>query len=197
MSEVRHVELDSAQVRCLAHPLRSRLLAALRLDGPSTSAGLAQRLGTNTGATSYHLRQLAAVGLIAEDSDLGRGRERYWRSLHDLTSWSETRFDDDPEDRAAADWLTGHHLRMKNRWREDWLESRMQWSPEWRDAASLGDLRLRLTPSQTATMVNELESVVKRYLALGDTGAEAHGPGAEGADVLVLVDVFPTARIAL
>ena len=31
---IRHVDLNSAQLRCLAHPLRSRLSAALRLEGP-------------------------------------------------------------------------------------------------------------------------------------------------------------------
>lgn len=197
MSELRHVELDSAQLRCLAHPLRSRLLAALRLDGPATSAGLAQRLTTNTGATSYHLRQLAAAGLIEEDRDLGRGRERYWRSVHDVTNWTDTRFDDDPGDRAAAEWLIGHHLRLTNRWREDWLDSRMEWSPAWREAASLGDMRVRLTPAQTAAMVKELEAVVERYLAVGTAPSEAHGAAEGTADVFVLLDVFPTRQPAL
>ncbi|MGZ5410249.1 MAG: ArsR/SmtB family transcription factor [Aeromicrobium sp.] len=197
MSELRHVELDSAQLRCLAHPLRSRLLAALRLDGPATSARLAHRLTTNTGATSYHLRQLAAVGLIEEDPDRGRGRERYWRSVHDVTNWTETRFDDDPEDRAAAEWLTGHHLRLKNRWREDWLESRMEWSTAWREAASLGDMRVRLTPAQTTAMVNELEAVVERHLTAGPVASEDHASAEGTADVFVLLDVFPTRQALL
>ena len=192
MSELRHVDLDSAQLRCLAHPLRSRLLAALRLDGPATSAGLAQRLTTNTGATSYHLRQLAAVGLIEEAPDRGRGRERYWRSVHDVTNWTETRFDADPEDRAAAEWLTGHHLRLTNRWREDWLETRMAWSTAWRKAASLGDMRVRLTAAQTAAMVADLDAVVERYLTARTDASEAHGSQDGTADVFVLLDVFPT-----
>lgn len=196
VSELRRVDLDSAQLRCLAHPLRSRLLAALRLEGPATSAGLAQRLSTNTGATSYHLRQLADVGLIEEAVDLGRGRERYWRSAHDVTNWTETKFDDDPGDRAAAEWLTGHHLRAKNRWREDWLKTRMDWPTAWRDAASLGDMRVRLTPAQTAAMVAELDAVVQRYLAVGVSTCD--DPGAEQPeDVFVLVDVFPTRQAVL
>lgn len=187
----RRIDLDSSKLRCLAHPLRSRLLAALRLDGPATSAGLAQRLATNTGATSYHLRQLAEVGLIEEDPERGRGRERFWRAAHEATRWTETRFDDDPDDRAAAEWLTGHHLRLKNRWREDWLESRMEWPRPWREAASLGDMRVRLTPAQTAAMVAELEGVVERYLAGGPESPE-EAESADVADVFVLIDVFPS-----
>ena len=193
--ELRHVELDSAKLRCLAHPLRSRLLAALRLDGPATSAGLAARLGTNTGATSYHLRRLAAVDLIEEDAGLGSGRERFWRAAHDVTNWTETSFDDDPDDRAAAEWLTGHHLRLMNRWREDWLESRMEWPKEWRSAASLGDMRLRLTPNQTREMVAELEAVVERY----ENVHRVEGPDTapDAADVFVLLDVFPSRHATL
>ncbi|MEO7430279.1 MAG: helix-turn-helix domain-containing protein [Acidimicrobiales bacterium] len=188
--KLRHVDLDSAQLRCLAHPLRSRLLAALRLDGPATSAGLAARLDTNTGATSYHLRQLADVALIHEAAGLGRGRERYWRASHDVTNWTETVFDDDPDDKAAAEWLTGHHLRLVNRWREDWLECRKDWPKAWRTAASLGDMRLRLTADQTAEMVAELEAVVERYAT--DQSAEP-----EAADVFVLLDVFPSHHVTL
>lgn len=191
MKKLRHIDLESPQLRCLAHPLRSRLLAALRFDGPATSAGLAQRLGTNTGATSYHLRQLADVGLIVEEPGLGSSRERYWKAAHDVTSWTETRFDDDPDDRAAAEWLTGHHLRLTNRWREDWLASRTEWPTAWREAASLGDMRVRLTPKQTAAMVSELEAIVERYLTTGPEPGVEHGPEGDAADVLVLIDVFP------
>lgn len=193
--ELSHVVLDSAQLRCLAHPLRSRLLAALRLEGPATSAGLAVRLNTNTGATSYHLRQLAAVGLVADAAELGEGRERYWRAVHDVTNWTETAFEDDPDDRAAADWLTGHHLRLVNRWREDWVESRMDWSEEWRAAASLGDMRVRLTPAQTREMVAELDAVVERWAAVGSD--QHRNPEDSAADVFVLLDVFPAHRATL
>lgn len=191
----RHVDLNSAQLRCLAHPLRSRLLAALRLEGAATSAGLAQRLSTNTGATSYHLRQLAEVGLIEEDDSLGTGRERYWKSTHDATRWTETDFDDHPDDRAAAEWLIGHHIRLVNRWREDWLESRMEWPVEWREAASLGDMRVRLSAAQTAAMVRELEAVIERYLDAGSNSESASDGSGDGpADVFVLLDVFPARR---
>lgn len=193
--ELKQVVLDSAQLRCLAHPLRSRLLAALRLEGPATSAGLAVRLNTNTGATSYHLRQLAAVELIEDDAELGGGRERYWRAVHDVTNWTETAFEDDPDDRAAADWLTGHHLRLVNRWREDWIESRMDWPEEWRAAASLGDMRVRLTPAQTREMVAELDAVVERWATIGSS----HDSESEGsaADVFVLLDAFPAHQATL
>ena len=57
---------------------------------------LAEKLGTNTGATSYHLRQLAEVGLVAEDPDRGTSRQRWWQAAHDMSHFDPTDFDDRP-----------------------------------------------------------------------------------------------------
>ncbi|MBU2662417.1 winged helix-turn-helix domain-containing protein [Actinoplanes bogorensis] len=62
-----------------AHPLRVRLLNLLRERGPSTASKLAELLGQSSGATSYHLRQLAAYGFV-EDAGCGTGRERWWQA---------------------------------------------------------------------------------------------------------------------
>lgn len=185
------VHLDSAKLRCLAHPLRTRLLGALRVDGPATSARLADRLNTNTGATSYHLRQLADVGLVTEDEDRGTGRERWWQAAHEVSTWTETRFMEDPDDRAAAEWLLGHNLRNKTRWREDWLETRQEWPWEWREAADSSDLRLDLTPPQLRAMNAELLEVIRRFRV---AGPEA---GGDVQPVMVLLDAFPAPRLNL
>src|SRR4029453_17859727 len=103
------------QLRVLAHPLRSRLLGALRLDGPATATALAARLGTNSGATSYHLRQLAAAGLVEDAPEASSGRGRVWRAAHDATSWRSTDYDADPDARAADDWLVRHHASISGR----------------------------------------------------------------------------------
>ena len=69
---------DPSSIRALAHPLRLQLLDLLRFDGPATATVLARRTGESTGATSYHLRQLAQYGYI-EDEPKEAGRERWWR----------------------------------------------------------------------------------------------------------------------
>jgi DNA-binding transcriptional ArsR family regulator len=68
-------------MRAMVHPLRMRIIDALRNDGPSTASRLAAELGESSGATSYHLRVLAQAGVIEEDPDRGNGRERWWRRL--------------------------------------------------------------------------------------------------------------------
>ena len=76
---------DIAGLRALSHPVRLRMLGLLRSEGPATATTLAQRLDLNTGATSYHLRQLAQHGFIAEDTERGNARDRWWRAAHDST----------------------------------------------------------------------------------------------------------------
>lgn len=76
------------QLRGISHPLRTRILGRLRLDGPQTATELGVALGVDTGQTSYHLRRLARYGFIAEVEDRGSGRERHWRALHASTQTS-------------------------------------------------------------------------------------------------------------
>ena len=46
------------------------LLSVLRQRGPATASMLAERLGESSGATSYHLRQLAAHGFVEDAPEL-------------------------------------------------------------------------------------------------------------------------------
>jgi len=184
-------QLDAAGLRAMAHPLRARLLAALRFDGPATATSLAQRLGTNSGATSYHLRQLAEVGLVEEDHERGDGRSRYWRSVHQRTRWDELEFADDPDGRASADWLTRAALRQQVRWSEDWLDDREDWPVAWRAATDSSDFRLALTPAQLEAYVAEVHAVVERYQEL----SSPEDPEVE--QVLVLHRAFPAPRPSL
>jgi DNA-binding transcriptional ArsR family regulator len=159
---VRNIELDTRSVRALANPLRSRLLAALRLHGPANATALAERLGTNTGATSYHLRKLAEVGLVEETGE-GHGKQRFWAAAQDSHSWSNTRFDADPDAREAAGWLRQQQLRYLVERVESWEQERVRWPAEWRDAASLSDAILDVNPEQLNELNAELWAVLMRY----------------------------------
>ncbi|NUP04208.1 MAG: helix-turn-helix domain-containing protein [Nonomuraea sp.] len=76
--DVRQIA-DLETLRTLVHPRRRAILDQLSEHGPATSAELARALGLNTGATSYHLRELAKQGFIEEIPEKARGRERWWR----------------------------------------------------------------------------------------------------------------------
>jgi DNA-binding transcriptional ArsR family regulator len=157
------VRLDARQARVLAHPLRIRLLGALRTDGPATATTLAQALDTNTGATSYHLRQLAEVGLVAEEPDRGSGRQRWWRAVHELTSYEPSDYDDDPDARAAIEWIQADHVLWVTELANRWLAERATYSPQWRDAAGIGDGFLTIGPERLQALNEEIFQLVLRY----------------------------------
>jgi predicted ArsR family transcriptional regulator len=177
------VRLSHDQIRVLAHPLRSRLLGSLRLHGPDTATKLAAELGTNTGATSYHLRQLAEVGLVAEDERPGSGRRRFWRSVHDMSAWHRSQYDDDPDAAAAADWLAARQLNRLTAHLEAWRAAESQESPEWRDAGQLSDHFLDLNAAQTRALSAEIDAVIDRYRTVEP------GPGAR--QVLLYLATMP------
>ncbi len=174
------VRLDSQRLRALAHPLRLRLLAALRLFGPATATELARRLDTNSGQTSYHLRQLAEVGLIEDDPDHSTARDRYWRAAHDTTSWSSSEFRDDPDDWAADTLLLGQVTRVHGRWMDEALAARDTWDPAWLAASDIGDAELHLTPERLRALNDDIHAVIERYR----TPADHDAPGAERVTVL-------------
>ncbi|SCG73775.1 winged helix-turn-helix domain-containing protein [Micromonospora coxensis] len=159
----REVRIDHRQVRVLAHPLRLRLLGALRVDGPATATRLAELLGTNTGATSYHLRQLAEVGLVTEAPELASGRQRWWRAAHDVTNFEPTDFDDDPDARAAIEWIQGDQVRLLVEHAERWFAVQHDWSPAWRDALGMGDAFMTISPERLTALNAELWQVLQRY----------------------------------
>ncbi|MGC4848582.1 ArsR/SmtB family transcription factor [Micromonospora sp. DT15] len=162
-AEPRRVDLDARQVRVLAHPLRMRLLGSLRIDGPATATALAEKLGTNTGATSYHLRQLAEVGLVAEDPDRGAGRQRWWQAAHDMSHFEPTDFDDDPDARAAVQWIQADQVRLMGELAERWMAVEHTQSSAWRDAAGMGDMVLPLDPARLRALNDDLLAVLLRY----------------------------------
>ncbi|MDQ6748315.1 MAG: helix-turn-helix domain-containing protein [Candidatus Dormibacteraeota bacterium] len=68
---------EIGELRALANPTRLRILSVLS-GGPQSAAGISRQLGIAHGSASFHLRQLAAAGvvrLLDERSSHG-GRER-------------------------------------------------------------------------------------------------------------------------
>lgn len=148
----------------LAHPLRARLLSALRVHGAATATMLAARLATNTGATSYHLRKLAEVDLV-EETDEGHGRQRFWIAAQRSHGWTDADVEGDPDGQAASAWLRQHYWRYYLNQVGRWEEVRAGWPLEWRDATGLSDSLLTLSPGQLRELMAELEAVIRRHAA--------------------------------
>lgn len=154
---------DPRALKALAHPIRGALLAALRMDGPSTASRLADRLGESSGSTSYHLRRLAAFGFVEEVPGESPGRERWWRALHRSTRWTPGELIDDPAGREVVEEMTHRLVAQQRRMLAAHAAEREDLDDAWRRAVSLNDWSLRLSPDALRELTGELNAVLARW----------------------------------
>jgi predicted ArsR family transcriptional regulator len=169
------------QLKALTHPVRVRMLGMLRIDGPATATTLAARLGLNTGATSYHLRQLAQHGFVVEDAERGNARDRWWRAAHRFTRTDLT----PPADPDAAETLDAYLqsvvvVMTQNLQRS--VEELPLLPPEWGDATSYNDWVVRLSPARARALVEKLAELLD---------AEAEEDGDDAEQYVVQLNGFP------
>jgi DNA-binding transcriptional ArsR family regulator len=183
---VRHLDADA--LRVLAQPLRVRLVGQLRVHGPATATMLAERLGESSGLTSYHLRVLERAGFVEDAADVPRrGRERWWRSVDDMTSWRADDAGGDPDSQAAEEWLTAFAARQAMGWIDAWLAQRPQAPEAWRVVAEQSDYHFDLSPAELADLLAEVGTVLASRL--GWRRDDAH-PDRE--PVQLLLHAFPS-----
>jgi DNA-binding transcriptional ArsR family regulator len=180
---------DVETLRAFVHPLRIRLLGALRLEGPATASELGRRFGESSGSTSYHLRQLARFGFVVEDADQPSKRERRWRAAHDVTTWRNIDFLGDEVGRETIHTLQREQLRYLVDNLQRWHAEQDTWPAEWVDAAEHSDMHLRLHPDQLRAMSDELDAVIQRYV---ENQRSADDPAA--ARVAVHLVTYPQER---
>jgi DNA-binding transcriptional ArsR family regulator len=160
-------ERDTAALKALTHPLRIQLLGLLRQHGPATASELAARTGESSASTSYHLRVLAKYAFIAE-AEHRDGRERRWRALHTLTSWSNESMEATEAGRAfvglARRRQIEHLERSLARYEADLAAGRL--GQEWVEPSGITDLMPRLTAASLTelfdTVAGKLEELTAR-----------------------------------
>jgi predicted ArsR family transcriptional regulator len=174
---------SAAGLRALSHPTRLRMLMLLRLEGPATATGLAERLGLNTGATSYHLRQLAEHGFTEEDTERGDARDRWWRATHESTR-AGLSFDSADEAESAEAYLRSVALM--------YTESLMQAVAErrylptaWQRATTTSDWNLRLSPARAEQLTDALAALIEQW------GEEPDDAAGDTATFVVNLNAFP------
>lgn len=166
------MRLDATALKVLAHPLRSRLLSTLRRGGPATATDLAAALGTNSGATSYHLRRLESVGLVTDTGD-GEGKRRLWRASTESHQFEPSDFAGDEDAETALNWLVRDYTRHFAEQFERWLDVESTWPTEWRDAAGMSDSFIIATPEQVEELKTEVDELLARYRRVGQGNPRA------------------------
>jgi len=187
--EVRHVGSPAA-LKALAHPLRVRLLAALREagGGTATATDLARALETDTGSTSYHLRVLARHGFVEEGPRVeGSGRhprERRWRTVHRVNTWDNVDLAATAEGREAGDLMRRRQAEVLVRDVLDFEAQQAHLEKRWVAAAGIGDLVVRLTP-------DSLDLLWERFYTHLDELVSQDAASPDARAVSVVVAGFP------
>jgi DNA-binding transcriptional ArsR family regulator len=147
---------DAQTMRALSHPVRIALIEMLLLEGPMTATEIGERIGESPTTCSFHLRQLAKYGFV-EEAGGGKGRARPWR----MTSRGiSIKGHGDPEAELAADVLAGiWRERVIDRY-QTWLNTKVAYPREWREAAGESEFVFYLTAEE----LKELRDDVQRML---------------------------------
>lgn len=163
------VELDAAGMRALAHPVRVRILFKLR-DAPATATMLSSEVGASPSVTSWHLRHLAQHGLITDAPELGRGRERYWKTVGNGFRFSV----EDDAGKAAATQLQSVLDEVAGDVVSDW-RSRIapQLEPEWSRQAGTQDTTVSVTADELSEINRAIEGVLAPYINRAQPPADA------------------------
>ncbi|AOS65705.1 ArsR/SmtB family transcription factor [Actinoalloteichus hymeniacidonis] len=180
--------IDVSALRALAHPLRITLIQELGIHGPATASQLGRRLGETSGATSYHLRQLARHGLIEDDDERSAGRERWWRRKESGFALAGFEFMRKQETRAAAQLVIREFQRGKDERLRRWLEGKDRWSDEWYQASMDSTVMMRLNPALLFELTSELVAVIERY--------RGRSVGDDAESVELQLNAFPNPPLA-
>ena len=153
------VEISGLEtLKALTHPRRQSILEYLDRNGPATSTTLGRALNLNTGATSYHLRELARYGLIKEAPEEGGDRrERWWKPTHADIRFARRSAQDD-QFRTALDSLGEQIMRTHMREFREALQRQDNDDP-WADAFPFSNGSITVT-------LEELDQFFEKYLAL-------------------------------
>ncbi len=155
------ITVTGDNVKALAHPLRVQVLGLLRTHGPATATTLARRLGLTSGALSYHLRQLERYGFIAEDTERGNERDRWWQAVHRSTT-----FDAQSMDPTAAEAGDAYELGIISAVTRSLAQAQADktgWPAAWQTAFEMSDVLLELTPEEAARLSRELLDLLHSY----------------------------------
>jgi len=181
--------LDPAALKAYAHPLRIAILRYLNDHGPATATTLARHLGESTGQTSYHLRQLARHGIVADVPERGTGRERWWRPAS-VTIQAGTMLHNQATALAAGTVL-GATLQQRTETMAAWIGSVADPATgPWMESVIHQQGTVWLTPEELAEVSEALSDTVTAVAR--KFRDRQTGPVPDGARrVRIYVDAFP------
>jgi DNA-binding transcriptional ArsR family regulator len=179
MQENRRLLNDPAVLDALAHPVRLDVLDYLMAAGPATASVCARAVGDSPSNCSYHLRVLARLGLVEQESSAD-GRERPWRAT--ITGFDTTPDAENPDSDAAADAMAGASLQLNHQLAREHLRTRHTLPEEWRQLDAHITYGLSVTPAELRSIVDAIDAIVRPFIG----ATRDHSPdGAETAHLSI------------
>jgi DNA-binding transcriptional ArsR family regulator len=166
--EHRPLLTDPVVLEALAHPVRLDVLGYLMSEGPATASACARAVGDTPSNCSYHLRVLAKHGLVVADES-SDGRERPWRAT--ITGFTTDNEGDEPTDSAPLAAMIGASLQLDHQLAREHLRVRDRLSPQWRKVDAHLSYGLRVTPDELKSLVDQIDAVVRPFIAATRIGA--------------------------
>jgi DNA-binding transcriptional ArsR family regulator len=156
---------DVTTMRVFTHPLRSRIIWALREHGPATATSLGQVLGESSGLMSYHLRQLAQHGLVVDDPERGSGRERWWKLAAAHFVFPEPA-DRTPEYDAELARVRDRIMDVDAAAVADFIANESSYTQEWQDASLFLTAVIHVTAEELTKLQMEFAAVLEPWYRL-------------------------------
>ncbi|MBD8479385.1 helix-turn-helix domain-containing protein [Microbacterium sp. CFBP 8794] len=146
----------------LAVPSRLAILSLLLSVGPRTATECAEVVGATASNCSWHLRELARLGLVERsDDDTGDARKRPWRATITGIDLDAGGGPADDLTRAAvrSAWFADTDARF-----DDYLRHESDLAEPWREAAVISDYAVLLTADELADLGARIDAIVRPYV---------------------------------
>ena len=164
---------DPSVLRALGHPARLRILDVLAERGGATATQCAEVVDLSPSACSWHLRQLAAAGLVrdagrrsGENPGGGDGRERVWEATVPAWQVDMATIDADPTEAQALDMaVTQALLHAADAAVEGFIvrAAQDQEPQPWREASLVSNSTLRLSAQELSEVVHQVMLLLDPY----------------------------------
>ena len=171
-------------LRAMASPIRMRILGTLRVNGEQTVGSISEQLGEAPGAISYHLGQLARVGLVEKvRSPDGDRRKSWWKACQTAVRLGNSEEKNSADKAKAMDLFRRSAALSYEMAYERFLDRLPELPREWADSCASDDHVLNLTAEETSSMIEELNEVVRRW----QIKAGMHGDDELGVEPVALI----------
>jgi len=158
---------DPAVLDALSHPVRLDVLGYLMSVGAATASECARAVGDTPSNCSYHLRVLASHGLVAAEESTD-GRTRPWRAT--ITGFTNE-FPEGSGEQPGLDAMLEASLQLDYQLAREHVRTRATVPEEWRDVEAHATYGLQVTPDELRSIVEQLDAVIRPFLAATRTDA--------------------------